>query len=108
MDKFRRTGRTTKMLNNAIWASKTGFSVSVIAWNHQQKNYFSYYFGLKNIINIEVLNYNHCDHIIDWYQFSLRRTSKNHKLFFDHTIIETRFPQQVANDYNFLMSVIDN
>jgi len=44
---------------------------------------------------------------INWDFFTARGASKNTKVFFDHFAIEKKFPE-IADDYNFLMSVIDD
>ena len=108
MEKFRGTGRTEKMLKKAISSKLNGYDVTVITLYNHQADCFRRYFN-KNLFvgKINVLSCGYNNGKIIWDQFTLLGTSKYHKVFFDHTVIEYKFPE-IADDYNFLMSVIDN
>jgi len=108
MEKFRQTGRTTNMLQKAISSRLNGYGVTVICLYNHQANVFMRYFD-KNLFvgKINVLSGGFNNGIIIWEQFTLFGTRSHHKVFFDHTVIEYKFPE-IADDYNFLMSVIDN
>ena len=108
MDKFRGTGRTIKMLDKAISSRLNGYTVTVIALYKHQVEYFNRYFEkhlLVDKINVCLYMYDH--RIVVWDMFTLLGVPSHHKVFFDHTVIEHKFPE-IADDYNFLMSVIDN
>jgi hypothetical protein len=117
MEKFRQTGRTEKMLQKAISSRLNGYGVTVICLYNHQANCFKRYFD-KNLFvgkiqvrfllnGLNVLSCGFNNGTIIWDQFTLLGTSRHHKVFFDHTVIEYKFPE-IADDYNFLMSVIDN